>query len=204
MCVIVTPLRARVEAQVWRRLWIHGGMRLLSNGCFPTGSHFRSLRNGAISEPTTERRDNIQPTFGQEPMHTLTAANIEPWFSAMSSTPRTANLARSLLIRLLRLAEQDGHIQEVPKLRIRNFKTSKRAALSEKQLGTLMAHLQSLLSTRSSPHLWAVITILNTGARHGNNDEYDPETFRVTRERGGGGLLLVRDFRGDWRLAWSG
>ncbi len=147
----------------------------------------------------------IRGVFGEKAVHTITPATIEPWFLAMAATPRTANTAKAMLLRFLRLAHRDGHIREVPRLQVRDFKTGTREGLSTRQLAKLMTHLQRLLRTQPSMHLRAIITILNTGERRESCvalrvDEVDFERQLITRVRKGGRVepLPITDFATQW------
>ena len=123
--------------------------------------HWQRLSRTALRTYVGRWERKIKPEFGNTPLHEISGARIDDWYLTMARTPRSANEARSLLLRFLKRGKRDGHIREVPEVIAKNFKVGRREGLSERQLATLVEHLQWLLKHDPSPHLWAIITMMN-------------------------------------------
>lgn len=150
----------------------------------------------------------IAPTFGACQVHTITAEQIVPWTMRLAHIPRTANAARDLLLRALREAQRQGLLDKAPTLRVKRFRLNKREGLSEHQLARLVDHLNRLLVEKPSSHLWAVITILNTGERREaciklHTSEVNFDQLVITRMRKGGRVepLPMTNFTADFLRA---
>ncbi|MGB1012990.1 MAG: tyrosine-type recombinase/integrase [Nannocystaceae bacterium] len=143
----------------------------------------------------------VAPRWAQVPLHEITGEGIDRWFRTLHAKRRSANQARKLLLRSLRLACNDGLIEKVPVPKLKAYPTTKREGLSERDLARLTEHLQELLRTKPSSHLWAVITMLNTGERRTacvslKVSEVDFERRTITKRRKGGKLeaLPITDY----------
>ncbi len=133
----------------------------------------RTLRNDRLVVA------HLLTAFGQEtPLRDLTAARIQDYsaerLTAKSErlgrpvTPATVNREVSILRCLLRMAQERGDLERVPRIRLTREPEGRLRFLTEPEANRLLASCRAPKRVEQSPHLPAIVTVaLNTGMRKG-------------------------------------